>query len=200
MRFELSIILLCALLAISVSWTRSPFMALMFSVMLFINASIVLLMLGFEFLALVNILVYVGALAVLFLFVVMLLEIPSTELRAYHRGWSTLALFGAISCSFLRFFFSYGFGNSNLSYKESFMWADPSAVSSVYSLKSGAVSMPLLDSWTSLQCTPAFVPTLESISAVGHAFYIRYADLLILNSLVLTIALFGALVLAHTKN
>jgi NADH:ubiquinone oxidoreductase subunit 6 (subunit J) len=61
-------------------------MGLMFAVMLFINSSIVLLMLGFEFLALVNLLVYVGALAVLFLFVIMLLEIPSTELRAYNRG------------------------------------------------------------------------------------------------------------------
>jgi len=48
-----------------------------------------------------------------------------------------------------------------------------------------------------VNCT--FVPTLESISSVGHAFYIRYADILILNSLVLTVALFGALVLAHTK-
>ena len=61
-------------------------MGLMFAVMLFINSSIVLLMLGFEFLSLVNLLVYVGALAVLFLFVIMLLEIPSTELRAYKRG------------------------------------------------------------------------------------------------------------------
>ncbi len=42
-----------------------------------------------------------------------------------------------------------------------------------------------------------FIPTLESLTFVGHAFYIRYADLLILNSLVLTVALFGALVLAH---
>jgi len=61
-------------------------MALMFAVMLFINTSIILLMLGFEFLALINMLVYVGALAVLFLFVIMLLEIPSSELRAYYRG------------------------------------------------------------------------------------------------------------------
>jgi NADH:ubiquinone oxidoreductase subunit 6 (subunit J) len=46
----------------------------------------------------------------------------------------------------------------------------------------------------------SFIPTLESISNVGFAFYIRYSDVLILNSLVLTIALFGALVLAHTKS
>ena len=152
-------ILLCGLLSICVIWTRSPFMSLMFSVMLFINASIVLLMLGFEFLALVNMLVYVGALAVLFLFVIMLLQIPTTELRAYYRGYSTLAVFGVLACRIFQ----------------------PVSVQ------------------PSLQICN-FVPTLESITAVGHAFYIRYADLLILNSLVLTVALFGALVLAHTRH
>nr|BBQ09631.1 NADH dehydrogenase subunit 6 [Volvocales sp. NrCl902] len=154
----MSFILLCALLAFLIPWTRSPFMSLMYSVMLFINASIVLLMLGFEFLALVNILVYVGALAVLFLFVIMLLEIPSTELRAYARGWSVLALAGFLAARI--FFFS----------------PQPSFVNTT------------------------FTPTFESISYIGFAFYQNYADLIILNSLVLTIALFGALVLAHTRS
>ena len=167
----LSCIFHSALLAISVSWTRSPFMALMFAVMLFINTSVVLLMLGFEFLALVNMLVYVGALAVLFLFVIMLLEIPSAELRAYHRGWSTLALFGFFGVT-KTFFNDIGFSWFNL---------DHSKNSAVVSTVAG------------------FIPTLESLTYVGHAFYVRYADLLILNSLVLTVALFGALVLAHTR-
>lgn len=167
----LSCIFHSALLAISVSWTRSPFMALMFAVMLFINTSIVLLMLGFEFLALVNMLVYVGALAVLFLFVIMLLEIPSAELRAYRRGWSTLALFGFLGVT-KTLFSDIGFSVSDL---------DNSKNNSVVSTVAG------------------FIPTLESLTYVGHAFYVRYADLLILNSLVLTVALFGALVLAHTR-
>lgn len=168
----LSCIFHSALLAISVSWTRSPFMALMFAVMLFINTSVVLLMLGFEFLALVNMLVYVGALAVLFLFVIMLLEIPSAELRAYHRGWSTLALFGFFGIT--KTLFS-DFGSS---------WTG------LYSAKDSSPVSSLA----------GFVPTLESLTYVGHAFYVRYADLLILNSLVLTVALFGALVLAHTQS
>jgi NADH:ubiquinone oxidoreductase subunit 6 (subunit J) len=169
--FLLSCIFHSALLAIAVSWTRSPFMALMFAVMLFINTSVVLLMLGFEFLALVNMLVYVGALAVLFLFVIMLLEIPSAELRAYHRGWSTLALFGFFGITKL-FFSDIGSFWTGLSSSK-----NDCPVSSV----------------------AGFIPTLESLTYVGHAFYIRYADLLILNSLVLTVALFGALVLAHTR-
>ena len=170
--FFLSCIFHSALLAISVSWTRSPFMALMFAVMLFINTSVVLLMLGFEFLALVNMLVYVGALAVLFLFVIMLLEIPSAELRAYHRGWSTLALFGF-----------FGITKTYFSDLGSF-WTG---------LDSSKDSSPV-------SSLAGFVPTLESLTYVGHAFYVRYADLLILNSLVLTVALFGALVLAHTQS
>jgi NADH:ubiquinone oxidoreductase subunit 6 (subunit J) len=139
-------------------------MALMFAVMLFINTSVILLMLGFEFLALVNMLVYVGALAVLFLFVIMLLEIPSAELRAYQRGWSTLALFGLLG----------------LTKGYSFISAQPNTPTCSVSVA-------------------GYVPTLESLTFVGHAFYINYADILILNSLILTIALFGALVLANSR-
>lgn len=146
-------------------------MALMFAVMLFINTSIILLMLGFEFLALINMLVYVGALAVLFLFVIMLLEIPSSELRAYYRGWSPLALFGFLGIT--KGFFSELFSlNTNLVSEDS--------IKSAYSIA-------------------GYIPTAESLTFVGHAFYIVYADVLILNSLILTIALFGALVLANTR-
>ncbi len=152
-----SFITLLAILSILVTWTKNVFMSLMYSVMLFVNATVVLLMLGFEFLALVNVLVYVGALAVLFLFVIMLLEVPTTELRAYYRGLSVLALLGVLASRLFR-------GNSYGYY-----------------------------------ITPTFNSTMESINAIGTAFYIRYADVLILNSLVLTIALFGALVLAHTS-
>ncbi len=163
MFLEHSFIALLAFLSITISYTRNVFMSLMYSILLFINSCAVLLSLGFEFLAIVNVLVYVGALAVLFLFVIMLLEIPSTELRAYYRGYSVLAMLGLISIRI--FFFS-----------------------------------DLLNINTSNNTIFSFVPTLESISNVGYAFYIVYADVLVLNSLILTIALIGALVLAHKSN
>jgi NADH-quinone oxidoreductase subunit J len=49
-------------------------------VMCFVNTSILLLLLGFEFLALLFLIVYVGALAILFLFVVMMLNVRLVEL------------------------------------------------------------------------------------------------------------------------
>jgi NADH:ubiquinone oxidoreductase subunit 6 (subunit J) len=172
-----SFIALLALLAVLVTWTKNVFMSLMYSVMLFINATVVLLLLGFEFLALINVLIYVGALAVLFLFVIMLLEVPATELRAYYRGYSTLALIGVLS--------------PFISGMTRFLSGINPFADSVFT---GGTSSGISN--FNFQ-TPVFNPTMESISAIGHAFYIRYADVLILNSLVLTIALFGALVLVN---
>lgn len=178
-----SFISLLALLAVLATWTKNVFMSLMYSVMLFINATIVLLLLGFEFLALINVLIYVGALAVLFLFVIMLLEVPATELRAYYRGYSTLALVGVLSPLIS--------GMTNLGSQGGRAFGTHSILSSLNSSDNSA-----LGAYSNIS-TPVFTPTLESISAIGHAFYIRYADVLILNSLVLTIALFGALVLVN---
>ena len=157
MFFENCAILLCALLSIAVGYTKSPFMSLMYSVMLFINSSFVLMMLGFEFLALVNLLVYVGALAVLFLFVIMLLEIPATEL-AYSRGWSTLGVLVFI-------------------------------LNGVFQITPSMGPRGIITG----------LPGAESITNLGHALYLYFADLLILNSLVLTVALFGAFAIAPVR-
>jgi NADH:ubiquinone oxidoreductase subunit 6 (subunit J) len=168
MFFEICTVMMCALLAIGVSWTRSPFMALMYSVMLFINASFVLMIIGFEFMALVNLLVYVGALAVLFLFVIMLLEIPATELRAYGRGWSTMGVAVFFIMAVVPYVISsFGFNPDTGNY-------------------SRVITVGITNS--------------ESISTLGHALYLHFADLLILNSLVLTIALFGAFATAPVRS
>jgi NADH:ubiquinone oxidoreductase subunit 6 (subunit J) len=156
---SLSFITGLALLSILVTYTKNVFMSLMYSVMLFVNATVVLFILGFEFLALVNMLVYVGALAVLFLFVIMLLEVPTTELRAYYRGFSILAAGGILA---------------------------------------SRLFIGQYESVTNMQPIYMLTSTMESISAIGYAFYISYADVLILNSLVLTIALFGALVISSS--
>jgi NADH:ubiquinone oxidoreductase subunit 6 (subunit J) len=54
--------------------------------LLFLHSSGLLVLLGLEYFVLLQLLVYVGALAILFLFVVMLLDIASTEILAHQRG------------------------------------------------------------------------------------------------------------------
>jgi len=67
--------------ALMVISARNPVHAVMFLILTFVNAAGLFMLAGAEFLALLLIVVYVGAVAVLFLFVVMMLDIDFAQLR-----------------------------------------------------------------------------------------------------------------------
>jgi len=62
--------------------SRNPVHAVLFLILAFVNSAGLFVLLGAEFLAMILIVVYVGAVAVLFLFVVMMLDVDFAELRA----------------------------------------------------------------------------------------------------------------------
>jgi NADH-quinone oxidoreductase subunit J len=61
--------------------SRNPVYSVLFLILAFFNAAALFLLIGAEFIAMILIIVYVGAVAVLFLFVVMMLDINLTALR-----------------------------------------------------------------------------------------------------------------------
>ena len=61
--------------------TRNPVHSVLFLILAFFNAAGLFVLMGAEFLAMILVVVYVGAVAVLFLFVVMMLDINFVELR-----------------------------------------------------------------------------------------------------------------------
>jgi NADH-quinone oxidoreductase subunit J len=61
---------------------RNPVHSVLFLILAFFNAAGLFLLMGAEFLAMILVIVYVGAVAVLFLFVVMMLDIDFAQLRA----------------------------------------------------------------------------------------------------------------------
>ncbi len=67
--------------AIMVVVTRNPVHSVLFLILAFFNSAGLFVMLGAEFLAMILVVVYVGAVAVLFLFVVMMLDVDFVELR-----------------------------------------------------------------------------------------------------------------------
>ena len=67
--------------AVMVISARNPVHSVLFLILAFFNAAGLFVLMGAEFLAMILIVVYVGAVAVLFLFVVMMLDIGVTELR-----------------------------------------------------------------------------------------------------------------------
>jgi NADH-quinone oxidoreductase subunit J len=71
----------CIASALMVIASRNPVHSVLFLILAFVNAAGLFLLLGAEFLAMILIVVYVGAVAVLFLFVVMMLDVDFAELR-----------------------------------------------------------------------------------------------------------------------
>ena len=67
--------------AIMVVFSKNPVHSVLFLILAFFNASGLFVLLGAEFVAMILVIVYVGAVAVMFLFVVMMLDINFTELR-----------------------------------------------------------------------------------------------------------------------
>ncbi len=61
--------------------SRNPVYSVLFLILAFFNAAGLFVLLGAEFLAMILVVVYVGAVAVLFLFVVMMLDVDFVELR-----------------------------------------------------------------------------------------------------------------------
>ena len=61
--------------------SRNPVHSVLFLILAFFNAAALFVLMGAEFLAMILVVVYVGAVAVLFLFVVMMLDINFVELR-----------------------------------------------------------------------------------------------------------------------
>jgi NADH-quinone oxidoreductase subunit J len=71
----------CVAAAFMVIAARNPVHSVLFLILAFVNAAALFVLLGAEFLAMILIIVYVGAVAVLFLFVVMMLDVDFVELR-----------------------------------------------------------------------------------------------------------------------
>src|ERR1700683_2142521 len=84
---------ICVASAIMVVTARNPVHSVLFLILAFVNAAGLFMLLGAEFLALILIIVYVGAVAVLFLFVVMMLDVDFAELR---RGFLNYLPVGAL--------------------------------------------------------------------------------------------------------
>jgi NADH-quinone oxidoreductase subunit J len=67
--------------AVMVIASRNPVHSVLFLILAFVNGAGLFVLLGAEFLAMILIIVYVGAVMVLFLFVVMMLDVDFTQLR-----------------------------------------------------------------------------------------------------------------------
>src|SRR6516162_7394972 len=74
---------------------RNPVHAMLWVLALFLHVAGIFLLLGAEFLAAVQVIVYAGAILIFYLFVVMLLDLPEEEARPrFGRHWPIAAALG----------------------------------------------------------------------------------------------------------
>jgi NADH-quinone oxidoreductase subunit J len=88
---------ICVASAVMVIAARNPVHSVLFLILAFVNAAGLFVLMGAEFLAMILVIVYVGAVAVLFLFVVMMLDVDFAVLRQGFLNYLPVGgLIGAI--------------------------------------------------------------------------------------------------------
>jgi len=155
--------------ALLVIFARNPVHSVLWLIVAFFNAAGLMLLLGAEFIAMLLVIVYVGAVAVLFLFVVMMLNIDFATLRA---GVSRNLPFGLMIALVLL----------------------AEIIVAVSAWKAGPVTEPL-----SGHATTAGGPVQPNIVALGELLYTRYLFPFELAGLILLVAMIGAIVLTHRR-
>ena len=148
--------------------SRNPVHSVLFLVLVFCNAAGLLLLLETEFLAMLFLVVYVGAIAVLFLFVVMMLNVRVTELNESVLRY--LPIGGLILLIFLF---------------------------EVLSVINGDL-VPFFSSNLFVFENDNFIPT-TNIEALGEVLYTYYVYCFIIASLILLVAMIGAILLTMRK-
>ena len=101
--------------------SRNPVHSVLFLILAFFNAAGLFILLNAEFLAMLLVVVYVGAVAVLFLFVVMMLDINFSELREGFQKYRPLGLVigGILIAELIATFFEYSDMSTSLPTQQS---------------------------------------------------------------------------------
>nr|YP_009511924.1 NADH dehydrogenase subunit 6 [Gracilariopsis mclachlanii]AXI97851.1 NADH dehydrogenase subunit 6 [Gracilariopsis mclachlanii] len=158
-----SFALLASLMVISLS---NAVHSVLFLILVFCNIAGLLLLLGAEFLSFMLLIVYVGAIAVLFLFVVMMLNVKKTSIN--------LSIFSIGPIGIITFFILF---NQLVGVFNDF---------DTLGLKQNDL---IWISWITEHTN------LTNIEAVGQVLYTKYNFLFILSGLILLVAMLGAIVL-----
>jgi NADH-quinone oxidoreductase subunit J len=157
--------------------SRNPVHSILSLILVFFNAASLLIILGAEFLAMLFVIVYVGAVAVLFLFVIMMLNIKVTSLTAsIYRYLPISIIFGSIF--FFEFFMLFYTDLASVNVSDLYLFANN-----------------FVNDWNS-----SLVST-SNILVLGRLLYTYYSYLFIVSGVILLVSMIGAISLTlHRRN
>ena len=161
-----SVAILAGVMVIS---ARNPVHSVLYLILAFFNAAGLFVLMGAEFLAMILVVVYVGAVAVMFMFVVMMLDINFAELRL---GFLRYAPIGAVVGLIL--------------------------LVELLIILGGWTLSPTARTTEAVAATPA-ITDVTNTHALGNLIYTHYIYLFQIAGMILLIAMIGAIVLTHRR-
>lgn len=189
------IYLISITLGIATIWAKNPVYAVLFLIGLFVNIASLLILIGYSFMGLSYILVYVGAVSILFLFILMLINIRVSELinetsNNYPLGFLTAGLFYSIVNQVLPSNLTDNTIITKLSDRfsnEKIILIDNESFS-LEDLKQG-IGYASSKAWDSSLIEPTH------ITSIGNIMYTSYSIWLLISSIILLLGMVGAILI-----
>jgi NADH-ubiquinone oxidoreductase chain 6 len=204
----LDILSLAAILSgILVIISKNPIVSVLFLIGLFLSIASYLMILGLNFIGLSYLLVYVGAVSILFLFILMLINVRISELLSNTSNSIPLAILIAISFNYpIHEILPYSINSINNNTVDSYNTLNLTLVKEVshnnYSnffsklfklnsdqLDNGEISFVTSKIWD------GNLAETSHITSIGNIMYTSYSIWLILTSIILLLAMVGAIVI-----
>lgn len=175
--------------------SRNPIVSVLFLIGLFVNIAGLLILIGYSFMGLAYILVYVGAVSILFLFILMLINIRISELLSETNNDIPLAILTVL-------LFSYIIGQvlpTNLT-DNTIISSSSNSFSEVYNVQLDNQIFNLADlkqqiSYASSNGWDSSLIEPTHIASIGNIMYTSYSIWLIVSSIILLLGMVGAIVI-----
>ena len=182
--------------AISVIISKTPIVSVLFLIGLFLNIAGYLMMLGINFIGLSYLLVYVGAVSILFLFILMLINVRISELVTDNNNSVPLAIIIGIIFNLTLFKLL----PSNLVSKSQVynLGTDGTGINTNYALNIFTSESPYTNndlSFVTSNLWDGVLAETSHITSIGNILYGNYSIWLILTSIILLLAMVGAIVI-----
>jgi len=186
--------------------SKNPVISVIHLIATFVQAAGFLILIGINFVGISYIVVYVGAIAVLFLFVIMMINIKLTDILETGVDYSkNLPL--AIAIVFLSLLIFYTILQINLNNIPSILlnnlnYNNIIATAFQLSIETNDFFFKILneESLSSVFNADVLITTFEQIEILGHSLYTYGAILLIILSVILLLAMFAIIIISKSNN
>lgn len=185
--FSLSAVL-CAILIIV---SKNPVISVLFLIGLFLSISSYLLLLGLNFIGLSYLLVYVGAVSILFLFILMLINVRVSELLSNTSSSIPLVIIVALSFSYpIQGILPYSIlPSQNILYNNYIGYFDNRYSEDIFFTTTNKIYLVTSNMWD------GYLSEISHIGSIGNIMYTSHSIWLILTSIILLLAMVGAIVI-----